>query len=261
MKIVVLVKHVPDAAGSRTFSSDGTVDRKKADCRLSELDEYAIEQALRIVESGVVAEIVYLTMGPSSAADTLRKALSMGGDRAVHISDEALHGSDALTTSRVLAAGLAKLGFDLVICGMASTDGAMSVIPAMLAERLGVAQATFASELAVDEAAKSVRVRRDGDESSREIEARLPAIVSVTDHSGQPRYPSFKGIMSSKSKPLEPLTLADLGLSVEQVGGGAAAAVVRDVAPRPPREVGRMLLNEEGAVVELVDFLVHHQIV
>ena len=149
MKIVVLVKHVPDAASDRAFAADLTTDRAAVDGRLSELDEYAVEQALQVVEKAGEGEITFLTMGPEAAGEALRKALSMGGDAGVHVVDDALHGSDALATSLVLAKALEKLEWDLVICGMASTDGTMSVVPAMLSERLGVAGLTLAGNLAI----------------------------------------------------------------------------------------------------------------
>jgi electron transfer flavoprotein beta subunit len=149
MKIVVPVKHVPEPADTWRFAADLTVAREQLEGRLSELDEYAVEQAQRIVEGGQPAEIVFLTMGPAKAADGLRKALAIGGDRAVHVCADALHGSDALSTSLVLARAVERIGFDLVICGMASTDAEMSVVPTMLADRLGVPQVTFAGDVSV----------------------------------------------------------------------------------------------------------------
>src|SRR5437773_9255129 len=142
MKIVVLVKHVPEPTATWRFSPDLTLDRTGVEGRLSQLDEYAVEQAVKLVEGGVDAEITCLTMGPPPAADALRKALAMGGHQGVHVLDDALPGSDALATSLVLARAIEHLGFDLVVCGMASTDAEMSVVPSMVAERLGVSQAT-----------------------------------------------------------------------------------------------------------------------
>jgi electron transfer flavoprotein beta subunit len=253
LKIVVCVKRVPDAAADRRFAEDGTTDRAAVDGRLSELDEYAVEQALKAVESGVEAEITHLTMGPADAVDVLRKALSMGGDKAIHVVDDALHGSDALATSLVLAKAVEKAGFDLVICGMASTDGTMSVVPAMLAERLGVPQVTFASELSVG--GGKVRIRRDGDTATEQVEASLPAVVSVTDQSGEARYPSFKGIMAAKKKPLETWSLADLGVSADQVGLANAATAVVEITKRPPREAGTIVKDEGDGGTKLAEFL------
>src|SRR6478735_6093466 len=151
MKIVVCVKHVPDASGDRHFSADATVDRVGVDGVLSELDEYAVEAALQIREAGDAdAEVTILTVGPEQARAAILKSLQMGADAGIHVLDDAIHGSDALATSLVLAKALERTEFDLVLCGMASTDGSMSVVPAMLAERLGLPQVTFASEVTVD---------------------------------------------------------------------------------------------------------------
>ncbi|MFD7864262.1 electron transfer flavoprotein subunit beta/FixA family protein, partial [Streptomyces sp. NPDC059783] len=231
LRIVVCVKYVPDATGDRHFADDLTLDREDVDGLLSELDEYAVEQALQIAESADDAEVTVVTVGPEDARDALRKALSMGADKAVHVEDDGLHGSDVMGTSLVLAKAVEKTGFDLVVCGMASTDGTMGVLPALLAERLGVAQATLLSEVSVEGGA--VRGRRDGDAASERLEASLPAVVSVTDQSGEARYPSFKGIMAAKKKPVETLDLDDLGVDADEVGLGGAWSAVDSAAARP----------------------------
>ncbi len=191
LKIAVCVKYVPDATGDRGFADDLTTDREAVDGLLSELDEYAVEQALQIAEEADGAEVTVVTVGPDDAKDALRKALSMGADKAVHVNDEDIHGSDVFATSAILAKALEKTGFDLVVCGMASTDGAMGVLPALLAERLGLPQVTLLSEVSVEDG--TVKGRRDGDAATEVLEAPLPAVVSVTDQSGEARYPSFKG--------------------------------------------------------------------
>ncbi|MEU6347338.1 electron transfer flavoprotein subunit beta/FixA family protein, partial [Streptomyces sp. NPDC046977] len=205
LRIVVAVKYVPDATGDRHFAGDLTTDRDAVDGLLSELDEYAVEQALQIAEASGDAEVTVVTVGPEDAKDALRKALSMGADKAVHVEDEGLHGSDVMATSLVLAKAVERAGFDLVVTGMASTDGTGGVVPALLAERLGVPQVTLLSQVAV--AGGTVSGRRDGDTASEQVEAALPALVSVTDQSGEARYPSFKGIMAAKKKPVESLDL------------------------------------------------------
>jgi electron transfer flavoprotein beta subunit len=260
MKIVVLVKHVPDATAERTFSdTDHTTDRVGVDGLLSELDEYAIEEALKIVESSE-GEVVVLTMGPEQAADALRKGLQMGATSAVHVMDEALHGSDAIATSLVLAAAIRKIGAaDLVLTGMASTDGTMSVVPAMIAERLGLPHVGFVGELTVADGA--VTGRRDGDAASETVQAALPAIVSVTDQINEPRYPSFKGIMAAKKKPFETWSLADLGVDPADVGLSAAWSVVEDVTKRPPRTAGQVVTDDGEGGVRLVEFLVTQKFV
>jgi electron transfer flavoprotein beta subunit len=254
MKIVVLVKHVPDASADRSFSDgDHTTDRVDVDGLLSELDEYAVEEALKIAES-VEGEVVVLTMGPEQAADALRKGLQMGASSAIHVMDDALHGSDAIATSLVLAKALEKVGdVDLVLTGMASTDGSMSVVPAMIAERLGLPHVGFVGELTV--AAGTVTGRRDGDAASETVEASLPAIVSVTDQINEPRYPSFKGIMAAKKKPFETWTLADLGVDAAEVGLSAAWSVVEEVTKRPPRTAGQVVTDDGEGGVRLVEFL------
>jgi electron transfer flavoprotein beta subunit len=257
LRIVVCVKHVPDAAGQRGFAADGTTDREAVDGRLSELDEYAVEQALRIAEAAG-GHVTHLTMGPAQAADALRKALSMGGDAAVHVQDDALHGSDYLATSLVLAAALERTGYDLVVCGMASTDGAGSVVPAMLAERLRVPQATLVGELAVEDG--QVRARRDGEVASEVVRTPLPAVVSVTDQTGEARYPSFKGIMAAKKKPVTTCSLADLGIEPSQVGLAAAATVVEEVVPRPARTAGTVVQDEGDGGRRIAAFLAEHKL-
>ncbi|MFL6000482.1 MAG: electron transfer flavoprotein subunit beta/FixA family protein, partial [Streptomyces sp.] len=232
LRIVVTVKYVPDATGDRHFADDLTVDRDDVDGLLSELDEYAVEQALQIAEDADDAEVTVLTVGPEDAKDALRKALSMGADKAIHVEDDDLHGTDAIGTSLVLAKAIEKAGYDLVISGMASTDGTMGVVPALVAERLGVPQVTLLSEVSVEDG--TVKGRRDGDAASEQLEAQLPAVVSVTDQSGEARYPSFKGIMAAKKKPLDVWSLGDLGVDAGQVGLEAAYTAVEDATARPP---------------------------
>jgi electron transfer flavoprotein beta subunit len=256
MKIVVLVKHVPDASAERTFSDDKTTDRAGVDGILSELDEYAVEEALTIAEAED-GEVVVLTMGPEQAADALRKSLQMGASSAVHVVDDALHGSDAPATSLVLSRAIDKIDgaghVDLVLTGMASTDGGMSVVPAMLAERLGLPHIGFVGELTVS--GDTVTGRRDGDAASETVEATLPAVVSVTDQINEPRYPSFKGIMAAKKKPFETWSLSDLGVDPSQVGLSAAWSVVGDVTKRPPRSAGEIVTDDGEGGVRLVEFL------
>src|SRR5665811_496000 len=193
MNIVVCIKYVPDAQSELTFNaSDNTTDRLGVEGLLSELDEYAIEAGLKLAEAadGGVAEntVTVLTVGPAKAADAIKKALQMGAHASVHVSDEAIHGSDAAATSLILAEAVKKIGSpDLILTGMTSTDGSMGVVPAMLAERLGLPQVTLAAELTVD--GGTVTIRRDGDTASVTITASLPALVSVTDQINEPRYP------------------------------------------------------------------------
>ncbi|MCC0575624.1 electron transfer flavoprotein subunit beta/FixA family protein [Streptomyces californicus] len=253
LRIVVCVKYVPDATGDRRFADDLTLDREDVDGLLSELDEYAVEQALQIADGADDAEITVVTVGPEDARDALRKALSMGADKAVHVEDDDLHGTDVMGTSLVLAKAVEKAGYDLVVCGMASTDGVMGVLPALLAERLGVPQVTLLSEVSVDGGV--VSGRRDGDTASERLEASLPAVVSVTDQSGEARYPSFKGIMAAKKKPVESLDLEDLGLEAEEVGLAGAWTAVDSATERPARTAGTIVKDEGEGGKQLAEYL------
>ncbi|MFG2508036.1 electron transfer flavoprotein subunit beta/FixA family protein [Streptomyces rubiginosohelvolus] len=253
LRIVVCVKYVPDATGDRRFADDLTLDREDVDGLLSELDEYAVEQALQIADEADDAEITVVTMGPEDAKDALRKALSMGADKAVHVEDDDLHGTDVMGTSLVLAKAVEKTGYDLVICGMASTDGVMGVLPALLAERLGVPQVTLLSEVSVDGGV--VTGRRDGDTATEQLQASLPAVVSVTDQSGEARYPSFKGIMAAKKKPVESLDLEDLELDADEVGLAGAWTAVDSATERPARTAGTIVKDEGEGGKQLAGFL------
>ncbi|MEV5003725.1 electron transfer flavoprotein subunit beta/FixA family protein [Nocardioides sp. LML1-1-1.1] len=255
--IVVLVKYVPDATGDRKFEADNTVDRVGVDGLLSELDEYAVEQALQIKEKRADEEITVtaLTVGPAEAEAAVRKALQMGADKAVHVSDDAIAGSDAIATSLVLAKAIEKIGVpELIVGGLASTDGGMSVVPAMLAERLNLPQVTLAA--VVETQGDQIRIKRDGDTATEVIGGTLPLVLSVTDQSGEARYPSFKGIMAAKKKPLESLSLSDIGVDAGEVGLDAAWTTVEATAARPPRTAGEIVKDEDGSgATALVDFL------
>jgi electron transfer flavoprotein beta subunit len=258
MNIVVCVKYVPDATAEQKFESDNTVDRVGVPGLLSELDEYAVEQSLQLKEKNADPESVQvtaLTVGPEQAADAIRKALQMGADKGVHVVDDAIAGSDALATSQVLAAAINKLeNVDLVVCGMASTDAAMSVVPAMLAERLDLPQVTLGS--VIERQGKEFRIKRDGDTATEVIGATAPLVLSVTDQSGEARYPSFKGIMAAKKKPLETWSLADIGVEAGEVGLDAAWTAVEGTEARPPRTQGEVVTDDGGSgAAALVEFL------
>jgi electron transfer flavoprotein beta subunit len=251
--IVVAVKYVPDATADRTFnSSDNTVDRENVDGLLSELDEYAVEQALQIVEAGE-GEVTVLTVGPDDAADAVRKALQMGADKGVHVVDDAIHGSDAFATSLVLAKAIEKLDYDLVFFGMTSTDGGLGIVPTLVAERLGLPAVTYGSEVTVD--GDSVTIRRDGDAATQEITASGKVVVSVTDQTGEARYPSFKGIMAAKKKPVDTWSLSDIGVDAGEVGLENAWTKVESFEPRPPRTAGEIVTDEGDGGTKLVEFL------
>ena len=253
MNIIVCVKQVPDTWSERTLRpGDSTVDRDAADAVINELDEFAIEEGLQLAEKHG-GEVTILSMGPDRATESIRKALSMGAARGVHVCDEALHGSDALVTSAVLAAALARTGFDLVILGSESTDARTGMLGAMLAERLGLPQLTFASQ--VDTDGQRISVRRLAEYGYDMVEASLPAVVSVVEKINEPRYPSFKGIMAAKKKPVDVLGLAELGIDPGRVGLDASVTVVTSFAQRPPRQAGTIVTDEGQGGVGAADFL------
>jgi len=252
MNIVVCVKQVPDTAVERTLTAEGTLDRASLDGLINELDEYAIEEGLKIAEAHG-GEVTILSMGPAKAAESVRKALSMGADRAVHVLDDGLAGSDALGTSLALAAALRSVGFDLVILGSESTDARTGVVPAMLAERLGVPQLTLASKVDVD--GPTVTIRRVTDDGYAVVSGSLPAVVSVVEKVNEPRYPTFKGIMAAKKKPVQTLTLADLPDVAGSAGLAGAATWVEDHAARPPRAAGVIVKDEGDGGTKAAGFL------
>jgi len=259
VNIVVLVKQVPDSGSERKLDpSDNTVARASADNVINEMDEYAIEEALTIKEAQG-GEVTVLTVGPDGATDAIRKALSMGADKAVHVSDEAIHGSDAVQISSVLAAALQQLEYDLVLCGAEATDSQMSVMPALLAERLGIPQLSGARKVTIDGGV--ARVERQTDGGYWALEAPLPAIVSTWDTINEPRYPSFKGIMAAKKKPVETKSLADLGVDPSTLGLGAATTRVLDFAGRPPKGEGVKVTDEGDGAQKFVEFLAGQKIV
>ena len=259
MNIVVCVKYVPDATADRRFESDNTVDREGVDGLLSELDEYAVEQALQIKEKGDgETTVTALCVAPEGGVDAVRKALQMGADQGVHVVDDQIAGSDSIATSLVLAKAVEKIGsenkVDLVVCGMSSTDGSMGVVPAMLAERLGLPQVTMAS--VIETQGDQVRIKRDGDVATEVVGATMPLVLSVTDQSGEARYPSFKGIMAAKKKPLETYDLAAIGVEADKVGLSVAWTQVEETTERPPRTQGEIVKDEDGSGAQaLTDFL------
>ncbi|MBM3704314.1 MAG: electron transfer flavoprotein subunit beta/FixA family protein [Actinobacteria bacterium] len=265
MKIVVCVKQVPDSWAEKKLSPEKVLDRASADAVLNDLDEYAVEEALRIVEANGGAEaghtITLVSMGPERAQEALRKGLSMGADTAIHIKDDALAGSDALSTSRVLAEAIKRENPDLILTGTESTDARMSVIPAMLSERLEISHLSFAGEVVVDVNAKVVKTKRMTDEGVEAMESAMPVIVTVIEKINEPRYPSFKGIMAAKKKPITELALADLGITPTEVGNGGAWSEVKDFALAPARGAGVKIADEGNGGSALVDFLAEKRLI
>lgn len=256
MKIIVLVKQVPDTWGERKLDlATGWVDRGASEVVIDEIGERALEVALSYQDSND-AEVVVLTMGPSGVADAARKALAMGADSAIVVEDGALAGADVVTTSAVLAAAIARAGFDLVITGNESTDGRGGVIPAMIAERLSVPQLTSLNTAEIT--GSSVRGERATEFASLTVSTSLPAIISVTERSPDARFANFKGIMRAKKKPLETLTLADLGLEAAVQGGHS---VIVEARQRPARVAGTKVVDDGTAASALADFLAAEKLI
>ena len=262
MKIAVCVKQVPDSWAEKKMGANGFLDRESVDAVLNDLDEYAVEEALRIVEAhggneeGGPHTVTVISMGPTRATDAIRKALSMGANDAILVSDAALAGSDALATSAVLAKTIADGGFDLVICGTESTDARMSVIPAMISARLGWAQMTFASKVEVNPGASTVAITRVTEAGVDEISAAFPAVISVVEKINEPRYPSFKGIMAAKKKTIESRDLAAVGVSA-----ASAWSEVKDSAPRPARSAGVVVTDSGDGGNALATFLAEKKLI
>jgi electron transfer flavoprotein beta subunit len=224
---------------------------------MNEMDEYAVEEALKLQEAHG-GEVTILCMGPDAATETVRKALSMGADKAIHVLDDGLHGSDALATSLALAKAISKAGgFDLVLLGSESSDARMSVVPAMLAERLGLPQLTFAKEVTIKtvDGATKISIKRLTDDGYQVVEASTPAVVSVVEKINEPRYPSFKGIMAAKKKPVETYALADLGVDAGQVGSAGAWSKVESFEAAPPRQAGTVVTDDGEGADKLLEFL------
>jgi electron transfer flavoprotein beta subunit len=259
MNIVVLMKQVPDTYAERKLDpADNTLDRDASDAVINEIDEYAIEEGLRLKEAHG-GEVTILTMGPERATESLRKALSMGADRAVHVSDPALHGSCAITTAKVLAKALGTLEFDLVIGGLEATDSRLSVVPALVAEATGLPQLSGARKVSVE--GDTVTIERVSDTGYDVVQASTPAVLSVVEKINDPRYPSFKGIMAAKSKPVQTLSLADLGIGEDEVGLSASSTTVTGFEVAPPRSAGTVVKDEGTGGTAIADFLASKKLI
>ncbi|CAM2772241.1 electron transfer flavoprotein subunit beta/FixA family protein [Skermania piniformis] len=258
--IVVLIKQVPDTWSERKLSDgDYTLDREAADAVLDEINERAVEEALQIKEAQG-GEVTVLSAGPDRAAEAIRKALSMGADKAVHVNDPAIHGSDAIQTGWVLAGALGQIeGVELIIAGNEATDGSIGAVPAIIAEYLGIPQLTHVRKLTVD--GDKITAERETDDGVFGLEAGLPAIVSVTEKINEPRFPSFKGIMAAKKKEVQTFTLADLGIDVDTVGVANAGSSVTGATPKPPRTAGEKIADEGDGGSKIAQYLIGQKII
>lgn len=257
MKIIVLVKEVPDTYGDRELSLESGLSNRSGEVVLDEISERAVEAAVTYAEANAGTEVVAIAMGPDTVPTALRKALAMGAAKAVHVLDDGLVGADLGLTAEVLAAAVRREGFDLVMTGNISTDGSGGSLPSMLGELLAVPAATNLASFQVD--GGNVTGHRTLDQGSYEVSAALPAVISVTERMPDPRFPNFKGIMAAKKKPFETVTLADLGIAADD--DSVSRSIVISVAERPARAAGVKIVDEGNAGEQLADFLIAQKLV
>jgi len=260
LNIVVLVKQVPDTYSERTLrSADGILDRAATDPVLDEINERAVEAALQLKEAHG-GEVTVVCMGPAPAADAIRKALSMGADGAVHLSDDALAGSDAVQTARALAQVIKTLpGVDLILAGNGASDGRVAAVPAMVADVLDLPALTHARQITVD--GTTVTVRRETDRGAVGLTAELPVVISVSEKINEPRYPSFKGIMAAKKKPVSQLSIADAGIGAADAGLASALTKVTSVTPKPPKSAGQKVTDDGAGGAQIAAYLAAQKLI
>jgi electron transfer flavoprotein beta subunit len=254
MNVVVCVKQIPDPATPGVLDQGTKTLKREGKLILDESDSYGVEMALQLADTAGGGEVSLVSMAPNDEVSGLRTALAMGAAKAVLVSDPALQGSDALTTAKVLAKAIERLGgADLVLAATESTDGYTGTVPEQIAEVLGWPSVTFAKHVEVD--GNNVKVQRQTEAGFDEVEASLPAVVSVTAGVVEPRYPSFKGIMAAKNKPVDQVTVGDLGLSADQVGWAGARQKIVNVGAAPEREAGEKVEDDGEAFQRIVQFL------
>jgi electron transfer flavoprotein beta subunit len=258
MRIAVCVKQVPEGAARRLDPSTKRLDRS-GEGALNPFDAHAVEEALKIRDASGEGEVVVLSMGPQKATDSLRKALAMGADRAVLVSDDAVAGSDLVATSAVLAKALEREGADLVLLGQQGSDSDGAVLGAALADRLRLPMFSQAAELTVEDG--SIRGKRQTEFGYDVIEAPLPAVVAVSDAINEPRYPSLKGIMGAKKKPQDALSLGDLGVEAGAAGEEGSKTEVYALGDPPPRGDSRKIEDDGSAAQQIVDFLAEKRLI
>ena len=260
MKIVVCIKQVPATGADKRYTDDLRLDRSNVEAIINPLDEYAIEQALRLLDDGSVEGVTYLSMGPEQASEALRRALAMGGDGAVLITDPALAGADEWATAKVLAAALDKLAPDVALMGMASDDARGSLVPGAVAAMRDLPLLSYGAELTVGDGA--ARARRLSAAGFDWITAPLPVVATVTDQVGEPRYASLKGIMAAKRKPMETWSLADLDLSPDELSGGALTTVTGTRQPEEKAPTERIEnLPAAEAATKIADWLASRKLI
>ena len=258
MKIAVCVKHVPEAASRRIDPSTKRLDRS-GEGALNAFDANALEEALRLKDASGEGEVVAVSMGPQKAADTLRKALAMGADRAVLVSDDGAAGSDLVATSYALGKALAREEADLVLFGQQASDSDGAVLWAAIAERLRCPMISQVAELTASDG--KVRGKRQTEFGYDVIEAPLPAVVAVSDAINEPRYPSLKGIMGAKKKPQETLTLDELGVEGDRAGEAGSKTEVLGLTDPPARGDSRRIEDDGTAAEQIAEFLTEKRLI
>jgi electron transfer flavoprotein beta subunit len=252
MNVVVCVKQIPDPAEPGKLEADNTLDRS-GKLILDESDSYGVEMALQLVDAAGGGEVTLVSMAPGGETSGLRTALAMGAAKAILVSDDALSGAGALDTAKVLAAAIKRAEPELVITATESSDGYTGTVPEQIAALLGLPSVTFAKHVEIADG--TVKVQRQTEAGYDEVEAPLPALVSVTAGVVEPRYPSFKGIMAAKSKPVDQVTVADLGIDPASVGSGGSGQEIVAVDDAPAREAGELVEDDGEAYQRVVSFL------
>jgi electron transfer flavoprotein beta subunit len=253
VNIAVCVKQVPDTSSpGRLDPNSHTLDRA-GKLMLDPSDEYGVEMALQLIAAAGGGEVTLVSMAPHNEVSGLRTALAMGADKAILVSDDALQGSDALATAKVLAKALQRVNADLILAATESTDGYTGTLPVQVAQLLGLPSITFAKGVRVEDG--KVLVDRQTEAGYDEVTCPLPALVTVTAGVVEPRYPSFKGIMAAKSRPIEQLKVADLDLAPEQVGWSGAGQEIVSVEPAEARQAGEIVVDEGDGHERIVAFL------
>jgi electron transfer flavoprotein beta subunit len=252
MNVIVCVKQIPDPAQPGELDPSDNTLKREGKLILDESDSYGVEMALQLVDTAGGGEVSIISMAPNGEVSGMRTALAMGAAKGVLVSDPELAGSDALTTAKVLAAAAKRIGeADLIIAGTESSDGYTGTVPEQMAEVLGLPSITFAKSITIE--GGTVKVNRQTEAGYDEVECPTPAVVSVTAGVVEPRYPSFKGIMAAKSKPVDTVTAADLGVTA--VGWAGAGQQIVDVAQAPAREAGEVVEDDGEAHLKIIEFL------
>jgi len=259
MDIVVCVKQIPDPADPGELNPESNTLKRDMKLILDESDSYGVEMALQLRDAAGQGEVTLVSMAPHDEVNGLRSALAMGADKAILVSDEVLAGTDALGTARVLAAAAGRAEADLILAATESSDGYTGTVPEQMAELLGLPSVTFAKEIQAE--GGEVAVKRQTEDGYDEVRCPMPAVVSVTAGVVEPRYPSFKGIMAAKSKPMEQVGIAELGISADQVGWAGAGQEIIGVSPAPEREAGEVITDEGDAHERIVALLEELRIV